>query len=72
MSFIRAMPLDTVIHAIAIRTAKRARELVQGAYREEEWADIDREFYLIVRANLEELLEGLASKRADSLVAGRN
>jgi hypothetical protein len=72
MSFIRAMPLDTVIHAMAIRIAKRARNLVQGAYREETWADIDSEFYLIVRANLEELVEGLADKRAESLIAGSN
>ncbi|AMV40258.1 hypothetical protein [Planctomyces sp. SH-PL62] len=43
------------IHEAAIRIARQCRSIVQACLREEEWADADREFYLIARRELEAL-----------------
>lgn len=43
------------IHEAAIRIARRCRHVIQACLREEEWGDADREFYLIVRQELEML-----------------
>ena len=60
---------DVIAHAVALRTAKQCREVIQSCLREEEWRDADFEFYRIIRANLEEFAEGMARKRLDALVA---
>ncbi|WP_422927526.1 hypothetical protein [Singulisphaera sp. PoT] len=44
---------------MAGRIAVRCRRVVQACLREEEWADADREFYLIIR---EELLRWRGSR----------
>ncbi len=43
------------IHEAAIRIARRCRHIVQACLREEEWGEADREFYVIVRQELEAL-----------------
>jgi hypothetical protein len=43
------------IHEAAVRIARQCRSIVQTCLREEEWADADREFYLIARRELEAL-----------------
>ena len=48
-------PADPALHALAIRLARACRRVVQGCLREEEWGEADREFYLVIRAGLEEL-----------------
>jgi hypothetical protein len=40
-----------------MRIARRCRRIVQACFREEEWIDADREFYLIVREELEAIRE---------------
>ncbi len=49
-------PVDPIIHETAIRIARRCRHTVECILREEEWQDADREFYLIIRDELERLL----------------
>lgn len=44
---------DPKTHQAALRIARRCRRVVQACLREEEWADADREFYLIIREELE-------------------
>jgi hypothetical protein len=46
-------PTSAPIHAAAIRIARRCRNVIQCLLREEEWAEADREFYLIAREELE-------------------
>jgi hypothetical protein len=73
MSYIQSHPLETVLHAMSIRVSKRCVSLIEVCLRPEEVGEAEREFYLIVRANLEELVEGLARKREENRVgAERN
>jgi hypothetical protein len=51
--FVESQPADTRVHESAIRIARRCRFTVQACLREEEWADADREFYVIAREELE-------------------
>jgi hypothetical protein len=61
--FIESRPADPAVHAAAIRIARRCRFTVQACLREEEWADADREFYLIARHEVETLLAGNNPRR---------
>jgi hypothetical protein len=45
------------VHAMAIRMTRACRNIIQAVLREEEWGDADREFYLIIRKGLEDLLK---------------
>ena len=54
-------PADPKLHETAIRLARKCRHIVQACLREEEWGDTDREFYMIIR----EELEALARSRSD-------
>jgi hypothetical protein len=45
---------DRRLHETAVRIAVRCRRIVQVCLREEEWIDADREFYLIIREELEQ------------------
>ena len=56
--FIANKPADPEIHEAAIRIARRCRWLIQACLREEEWGDADREFYLVIREELERLPVG--------------
>jgi hypothetical protein len=47
-------PADPRLHRLAIDLALRCRHVIQAILREEERGDCDREFYLIIRAGLEE------------------
>ena len=49
---------DPAIHEAAIKMAQRCRRIVQACLREEEWGEADREFYLVIREELERLLVG--------------
>ena len=49
-------PADPIIHDAAVRAARRCRNIIQACLREEEWGDADREFYLVIREELERLL----------------
>jgi hypothetical protein len=51
--FIENQATDARTHETAIRIARRCRHIVQACLREEEWADADREFYKVVRQELE-------------------
>jgi len=51
--FIMSQPADPRIHEAAVRMARRCRYLIQACLREEEWRDCDREFYLVLREELE-------------------
>ena len=64
--FIANQPADPEIHEAAIRIARRCRWLIQSCLREEEWGDADREFYLVVREELERspVGKGCASQTA--------
>jgi hypothetical protein len=62
--FIENRPADPAVHAAAIRIARRCRSTVQACLREEEWADADREFYLIARQEVETLLAEKNRRRA--------
>jgi hypothetical protein len=53
--FIVTQPADPAIHEAAIRMARRCRFIVQACLREEEWGEADREFYLVIREELESL-----------------
>ena len=64
--FISQQPADPRIHEAAIRMAKRCRYLIQACLREEEWMDADREFYLVLREELERFI----AKRASSGPSG--
>lgn len=44
---------DPRVHAAAIAMARRCRFIIQACLREEEWADADLEFYLVIREALE-------------------
>jgi hypothetical protein len=44
---------DQAVHDTAVRMALRCRRIVQACLREEEWIDADREFYMIIREELE-------------------
>lgn len=46
-------PADPRVHETAIAAARRCRRIIQACLREEEWTDADREFYLIIREELE-------------------
>lgn len=48
-------PADPLVHETAIRIARRCRHTIQCLLREDEWRDADREFYLVVRDELERL-----------------
>jgi len=52
------------IHETAIRIARRCRHIVQACLREEEWADADREFYLVARQELEAMQQGRSRDKA--------
>lgn len=54
-------PTDRRLHETALRAARRCRRVVQACLREEEWADADEEFYLIIR---EELAKWAGSQNA--------
>lgn len=41
------------LHAAALRIARRCRHIVQGCLREEEWADADHEFYVVILEEME-------------------
>jgi hypothetical protein len=56
--FVSSHPADPVIHDAAVRIARRCRRIIQACLREEEWGDADREFYLVIREELERLPEG--------------
>jgi hypothetical protein len=56
--FVSSYPADPVIHDAAVRIARRCRYLIQACLREEEWGDADREFYLVIREELERLPVG--------------
>ena len=47
-------PVDPAVHEAAVRMAWRCRFLIQACLREEEWGDADREFYIIIRDELEQ------------------
>jgi hypothetical protein len=47
-------PCDPQVHALAIRLARACRNVIQAVLREEEWADADREFYLVIRQGIED------------------
>ena len=53
----QSAPADPKVHEAAIRTARRCRYVIQAVLREEEWGLADQEFYLIIRAALEQFLE---------------
>jgi len=48
---------DPLEHEAAVRGARRCRHIIQAVLREEEWGDADREFYLVIREELERLRE---------------
>jgi len=52
--FIESHSTDVVVHATAIKLAKRCRSVIQACLREEEWHDADLEFYRIIREELEQ------------------
>ncbi len=58
--FVSSQPADPAIHEAAVRMARRCRRLIQACLRQEEWGDADREFYLVIR----EELERFAAQRA--------
>jgi hypothetical protein len=60
--FIENQPTDARTHETAIRIARRCRHIVQACLREEEWADADREFYKVVRQELEAFKAGGGSR----------
>jgi hypothetical protein len=45
--------IERRLHEAAVRIAVRCRRIVQACLREEEWIDADREFYLVIREELE-------------------
>ena len=51
--FIASTPADPRIHETAVRAAQRCRRIVQACLREEEWGEADREFYFVIREELE-------------------
>ena len=51
-----SQPADPRIHEAAVRMARRCRYLIQACLREEEWLDADREFYLVLREELERFI----------------
>jgi hypothetical protein len=55
-------PADPAVHAAAIRAALRCRHMVQACLREEEWHEADREFYRIIREELEAMKAGEARR----------
>ncbi len=63
--FVSSQSADPVIHEAAIRMAQRCRWLIQACLREEEWGDADREFYLVLREELEHFVahQAAAGKR---------
>ncbi len=61
--FITSEPADPKIHETAVRAARRCRCIVQACLREEEWGEADREFYFVIR----EEIESFAARR----VAGK-
>jgi hypothetical protein len=54
VSFIERHDTPVVIRAYSIRLTKRLRELIQGGFREEEWADVDAEFFRLIQAEFRE------------------
>ena len=42
---------------LARRLARQCREIIQACLREEEWADCEKEFEIVIRAGLRELDE---------------
>ena len=63
--FVSSDAADPVIHEAAIRMARRCRWLIQACLRDEEWGDADREFYLVLRDELERFVahQAAAGKR---------
>jgi hypothetical protein len=49
---------DPHVHAMAVRLARACRHIIQAVLREEEWNDADREFYLVIRQGLEQVMKG--------------
>ena len=45
--------IKAALHETAVRIAVRCRRIVQACLREEEWIDADREFYHVIREELE-------------------
>ena len=66
--FVISQPADPAIHEAAVRMARRCRFLIQACLREEEWGDADREFYLVIREELERFVvnRGAAGERPDA------
>ncbi len=50
---VETQPTDPDTHATAIRIARKCRRIVQSCLREEEWLEADREFYAVIREELE-------------------
>lgn len=46
-------PTDAATHEAAVRMAVQCRRIVQACLREEEWIEADREFYMVIRQELE-------------------
>jgi hypothetical protein len=51
--FIESQAADPAVHAIAVRIAQRCVWIIQGVLREEERGDAAREFYRVVREELD-------------------
>jgi hypothetical protein len=66
--FVSSHAADPEIHDAAVKMARRCRWLIQACLREEEWGDADREFYLVIREELERFVA--ARGRADQTAAG--
>ena len=49
---------DPAIHNLAVRLARKCRNIVQACLREEEWGDADRAFYEVIREGLEQVKNG--------------
>ena len=68
---IDSRPADPVVHELAIRAARECRHIVQACLREEEWLDADREFYRVIRAGMEEVLQQSVSRTLQAARATR-
>lgn len=51
--FIESKAADPAVHAISVRIAKRCVWIIQAVLREEERIDAAREFYRVVREELD-------------------
>ncbi|MGE5754681.1 MAG: hypothetical protein ACM35G_03035 [Planctomycetaceae bacterium] len=55
---------DPAIHDAAVRMARRCRFLVQACLREDEWGEADREFYGVIREELENFVGAVGNRAA--------